>query len=116
MITVIRAECVDILRVCGIVLGGGVLDGVRRGVGVAGTFIGGVVGTPGGAGAQPMQGRDGTIRRDGAGPTMRDPAGGCHLLALVLHPAPLIVLATTIDRVLTLLPAEARLTHHLGVQ
>ena len=63
-----------------------------------------------------MQGRDGTIRRDGAGPTMRGSAGGCHLLALVLHPAPLIVLATTINRVLTLLPAEARLTRHLVVQ
>jgi len=58
-----------------------------------------------------MWGRDGTIRRDGAGPTMRGPAGGWHLLALVL-----LVLATTTGRVLTLLPAEARLTRPLGVQ
>jgi len=116
MITAIRAKCVDILRVCGMILGGGVLDGVRRGVGAAGTVMGGVGGILGGAGVQPMQGRDGIIHRDGAGATMRDPAGGCHLLAIVLHPAPLIVLATTIDRVLTLLPAEARLTRHLGVQ
>ncbi len=59
-----------------------------------------------------MQGRDGTIRRDGAGPTMWDPAGGWHLLAL----APLIVPDTTTDRVLTLLPGETRLTRHLGAQ
>ena len=116
MITAIHAECVDTLRVCGMILGGGVLDGVRRGVGVAGTVMGGVGGILGGAGVQPMQGRDGIIHRDGAGATMRVPDGGCHLLALVLHPALLIVLATTIDRVLTLLPVETRLTRHLGVQ
>lgn len=134
MITAIRAGCVDILRVCGVILGGGVPDGVRRGVGVAGMVPGGVgaggvrAGILGGAGVQPMRGRDGiirrggagatmrgrggTIRRDGAGPTMRGPAGGWHLLAL----APPIVLATTTGRVLTLLPGEARLTRHLGVQ
>jgi len=94
------------------VLGGGALDGIRRGVGVAGTVIGGVGGILGGAGVQSMQGRDGTIRRDGAGPTMRGPAGGLYLLVL----APLIVPTTTTGRVLTLLPAEIQLTGHLGVQ
>jgi hypothetical protein len=128
MITAIRAGCVDILRVCGVILGGGVLDGVRRGVGVAGMVPGGVGaggvragvlggaglrhGILGGAGGRPMRGRDGIIRRGGAGATMRGPAGGWRLLALALP----IVLATTIGRVLTLLPAEARLTRHLGVQ
>jgi len=112
IITAIRAECVDTLRVCGMILGGGVLDGVRRGVGVAGTVMGGVGGILGGAGVQLMQGRDGTMRRDGAGSTMRGPAGGWHLLAL----APLIVPATTTGRVLTLLLGETRLTRHLEVQ
>jgi hypothetical protein len=118
MITAIRAGCVDILWVCGMILGGGVPDGVRRGVGVAGMVPGGVgaggarAGILGGAGGQPMWGRDGIIRRGGAGPTMRGPAGGWRLLALAL----LIVLATTIGRVLTLLPGEARLTRLLGVR
>ena len=112
MITAIHAECVDTLRVCGMILGGGVLDGVRGGVGVAGTVMGGVGGILGGAGVQPMQGRDGIIHRDGAGATMRVPGGGCHLLAL----APLIVPAATTGHVLTLLPGETRLTHRLGVQ
>ena len=116
MITAIHSECVDTLRVRGMILGCGFLDGVLRGVGAAGTVMGGVGGILGGAGFQPMQGRDGIIHRDGAGATMRDPAGGCHLLALVLHPTPLMVLATTIDRVLTLLPGETRLTRHLEVQ
>jgi hypothetical protein len=121
MITAIRAGCVDTLRVCGMILGG-VLDGVRRGFGVAGMVPAGVgavgvrAGVLGGTGVQPMRGRDGIIRRGGAGATMRGPAGGWRLLALALHPAPLIVLATTIGRVLTLLPAEARLTRPLGVQ
>jgi hypothetical protein len=131
MIIAIRAGCVDTLRVCGMILGG-VPDGVRRGVGVAGMVPGGVGaggvragvlggagvrhGILGGAGGQPMRGRDGIIRRDGAGATMRGPAGGWRLLALALHPAPPIVLATTTGRVLTLLPAEVRLTRHLGVQ
>jgi len=112
IITSIRVGCVDTLRVCGMILGGGVLDGVRRGVGVAGTVMGGAGGILGGAGVQLMQGRDGTIRRDGAGPTMQGPVGGCHLLAL----APLIAPATTTGHVLTLLPGETRLTHRLGVQ
>jgi hypothetical protein len=128
MITAIRAGCVDTLRVCGVILGGGGPDGVRRGVGVAGMVPGGVGaggvragvlggagvrhGILGGAGVQPMWGRDGIIRRDGAGPTMRGPAGGGHLLAL----APPIVLATTTGRVLTLLLGEVRLTRPLGVQ
>jgi len=132
MITAIRAGFVDILRVCGMILGGGVLDGVRRGVGVAGIVLDGVGGILGGAGVQPMRGRDGiirrggagatmrgrggTIRRDGGGAIMRGPAGGWHLLALAPHPAPPIIPATTIGRVLTLLPAAARLTRHLGVQ
>jgi len=112
IITAIRVGCLDTLRVCGMILGGGVLDGIQRGVGVAGTVMGGVGGILGGAGVQLMQGQDGTIRRDGAGPTMRGPAGGWHLLAL----APLIVPATTTGRVLTLLPQETRFTRHLGVQ
>ena len=91
IITSIRVGCVDTLRVCGMILGGGVLDGVRRGVGVAGTVMGGVGGILGGAGVQPMQGRDGTICQDEAGSTMRGLTGGWHLLAL----APLIVPATT---------------------
>jgi hypothetical protein len=119
MITAIPAWCVDILWVCGMILGGGVPDGVRPGVGVAGMVLG-VVGAGGvragvlsGAGIQPMWGRDGIIRRDGAGLTMRAPAGGWHLLALT---PPLLPATTTTGRVLTLLPAEARLTRHLGVQ
>jgi hypothetical protein len=132
MITAIRAGCVDILRVCGMILGG-VPDGVRRGVGVAGIVLAGVGaggvragvlggagvrhGILGGAGVQPMRGRDGIIRRGGAGATMRGPAGGWHLLALAPHLAPPILPATTTTgRVLTLLPAEVRLTRHLGVQ
>jgi len=132
MITAIRAGCVDILRVYGVILGGGVLDGGRGGVGVAGIVLGGVGGIRGGGGVQPMRGRGGiirrggagatmrgrggTIRRDGGGATMRGPAGGWHPLALALRPAPPIVPATTTGRVLTLLPAEARLTRRLGVQ
>jgi hypothetical protein len=137
MIIAIRAGCVDILRVCGMILGGGVPDGVRRGVGVAGMVLGGVGaigvragvlggagvrhGILGGAGVQPMRGRDGIIRRDGAGATMRGPAGGWHLLALAPRPAPhlaplILPATTTTGRVLTLLPAEARLTRPLGVQ
>jgi hypothetical protein len=112
MITAIRAGCVNILQVCGMTLGGGVLDGVRRGVGVAGTFMDGVGGVLGGAGARPMQGRDGITHRAGAGATMRGPVGGCHLLAL----APPIVLATPIGHVLTLPLGEAQLTHHHEVQ
>jgi hypothetical protein len=142
MITAIRAGCVDILRVCGMILGG-VPDGVRRGVGVAGIVLGGVGGILGGAGVQPMRGRDGIIRRGGAGvqpmrgrggiirrggagATMRGPAGGWHLLALALRPTPrpaphlappiLPATITTTGRVLTLLPAEVRLIRHLGVQ
>ena len=89
MITAILAMCVDTLRVFGMILGGGALDGVQRGIGVAGTFMGGAGGILGGAGVQPMQGRDGTICQDEAGSTMRGLTGGWHLLAL----APLIVLA-----------------------
>jgi len=55
IITAIRVECVDTLQVYGMILGG-LPDGFRRGVGVAGTVMGGVGGILGGAGVQLMQG------------------------------------------------------------
>jgi hypothetical protein len=82
MITAIPAGYADILRVCGMILGGGVPDGVRRGVGAGGVRAGVLDGAGawhgilGGVGVQSMWGRDGIIRRDGAGLIMRGPAGG----------------------------------------
>lgn len=112
LITAILTVYVDTLRVFGMILGGGALDGVQRGVGVAGAFMGGDGGILGGAGVQTIQGRDGIIHRDGDGLTMRDAPGWCYLLAL----ASPIIPVTTIGRVLTLRPAEAQLTRHLEVQ